>query len=188
MRFNQKNTDNHSELLGINLKILSGISFSLMYGFIKYLNNDIPLGQVVFFRSIVALLPLILFLILTSDFPSALYTHHPWQHVKRCLLGTLAMFAAFAALHYLPLAEAMAISYLSPVFIVIMAMYFFKEKINVSRLLGVILGITGLLIMTVPNFSAHADNRTLLGIALSLTFSYTDCRCTVAGTSIIENR
>lgn len=157
-------TATRHEHFGIGLKILSGICFAVMFGLVKYLNNSIPLGQVVFFRSAIALIPLVLFLFSTSDFPAGLYTKYPWKHVTRCILGTLAMFFAFAAVRYLPLAETTALNYLSPVMVVILARLLLKENVNARRWFGVGFGVLGLAILTLPNFSAHADSRTLIGI------------------------
>lgn len=153
-----------SERFGIGLRILSGIGFALMAGMIKYLNQSIPLGQVVFFRSFVALIPLVVFLMMNADFPSGLRTKHPWKHVIRCVLGTLAMFFVFAALRYLPVAEATALGYLSPVIIVVLAAILLKEYVSIRRWLGVFFGVCGLLVLTVPNFSVSADRDTLIGI------------------------
>lgn len=164
---NHGGSDN--EALGIALKILSGVCFAVMTAMVKYLDSDIPLGQVVFFRSAAALIPLVIFLLLSSEFPAGLYTKHPWKHVSRCFLGTLAMFFAFATLRYLPIAEATAINYLSPVILVLLSIFLLKEQVSTRRWLGVILGVCGLAVLIVPNFSAQANGQTLLGIALAIT-------------------
>ncbi len=164
-----QNFSQHSpELFGIGLKIISVICFSIMSGIVKYLNNSIPIEQIVFFRSSMALFPLVIFFILMGYFPSGLKTQQTWGHIKRRVIGTIAMFFTFSALHYLPFAEATAISYLSPIILVFLAVFFLNEKLNMRRILGVIFGLSGLAIMTIPNFSANGDMNTLIGIGLSL--------------------
>ncbi len=165
-------TQQSPEAVGIGLRILSGVGFALMSGVINYLHHDIPLGQVVFFRSVVALIPLVIFLLMTSDFPAGLQTKHPAKHVLRCVLGTLAMFFVFATLRYLPVAEAMTLNYLSPVVIVILAMWVLKETVSARRCLGVVFGVVGLLVMTVPSFSAEASGDTLLGIGCGVVSAF----------------
>ncbi|WP_444431160.1 DMT family transporter (plasmid) [Rhodobacter capsulatus] len=103
------------EPLGIALRIGSTLAFAAMTACIKALGDAVPLGQVVFFRSAVALLPLVLFLWWTGDFPRGLATRRPFGHIARCLMGAAAMFTSFATLRYLPLAEATLLSYLAPV-------------------------------------------------------------------------
>ena len=50
------------DLKGIGLRIGATAFFTLMVLFIKWLSDSIPVGQVVFFRSAFALIPLVLFL------------------------------------------------------------------------------------------------------------------------------
>ncbi|MEC7961901.1 MAG: EamA/RhaT family transporter, partial [Pseudomonadota bacterium] len=86
---------------GIFLRIGATFFFTLMVILIKFLAEAVPVGQVVFFRSAVALVPLVLFLMWTKDFPSGLRSKRPMGHVMRCLMGCAAMFASFASLKYL---------------------------------------------------------------------------------------
>lgn len=156
------------EKIGIILRILSGIAFTIMGAFIKYLAETVPLGQVVFFRSAFALIPLVGFMLWQRDFPNALKTTRPMGHLLRCAIGTVAMFTAFATLRYLPLAEATTLTYLSPIILVILAVLVLKESVSYRRWQGVILGLFGLLVMTVPNFSVTANFTTLIGIGLGV--------------------
>lgn len=153
------------EKMGITLRILSGIAFTVMGALIKYLAESVPLGQVVFFRSAFALIPLLGFMLWQQEFPKALKTARPLGHLIRCTIGTMAMFTAFATLRYLPIAEATTLTYLSPIILVILAVTVLKEKVSYRRWQGVILGLFGLLVMTVPNFSVTANFTTLFGIA-----------------------
>ena len=50
------------ETLGIALRILSGILFTTMAALVKAIGDNASLGQIVFFRSAVAMLPLVIFL------------------------------------------------------------------------------------------------------------------------------
>ncbi len=163
-----KRTTLQKERLGILLRIFSGIAFTIMGGLIKYLAETVPLGQVVFFRSAFALIPLMLFLIWQKDFPSGFKTTRPMGHFVRCFLGTLAMFTAFSTIRYLPIAEATTLTYLAPIIMVVLAAIWLKEKVSARRWWGVLLGLSGLLVMTVPNFSLHHDSRSLLGIAFGV--------------------
>lgn len=159
-----------SESLGILLILISVLAFNVMGGLIKYLDGSIPLPELVFFRSFIALAPLILFLMWTGDFPSGLKTKQPLKHIIRCLLGTFAMFCTFKVLELLPIAEATTLKYLSPIFLVMLAILFLKEQVSAKRWLGVGLGLSGLLLMTLPNFSLlpESNHNTLLGIALGV--------------------
>lgn len=161
----ENRTPEQLEQFGIILRILSGVFFTIMAGLVKYLAEALPLGQLVFFRSAFALIPLGIFLVWQHDFPAAFKTKRPIGHLIRCTLGTIAMFTSFATLHFLPVAEATTLSYLSPVVIVVLATFLLKEKASARRWWGVLLGLSGLLLMTVPNFNTEASGNTLIGIA-----------------------
>ena len=159
----------HSDFTGISLRIGATVFFTLMVLFIKLIAEDIPTGQVVFFRSAVALLPLVVFLYLTSDFPSGLKTQRPLGHVARCLLGCMAMFASFASLKYLPIADATMIGYIAPILAVVLASWLLKEQVSSIRWLGVGLGFAGMLVLVAPNLSgAEVNSDYLLGVGLGL--------------------
>ncbi|GFE66167.1 hypothetical protein [Litoreibacter roseus] len=58
--------------LGISLRILSGVLFTGMVVCVKALSDAVPLGQIVFFRSFFALIPLVTFLMARHEFPGAI--------------------------------------------------------------------------------------------------------------------
>ncbi len=162
---------NSPEMFGIILRIGSGIFFAVMVGLIKLLGNQLSLSQMIFFRSLFAIIPLVIFLQFTSNFPKGLATKHPFKHLARCTFGIVGMFCSFASLKYLPIAEATVISFLSPVVLVVLSVFVLKETVNQRRWLGVFLGILGLLIMSLPNFSADLNKDTLLGLFFGVMFA-----------------
>ncbi|MEP3279691.1 MAG: DMT family transporter, partial [Stappiaceae bacterium] len=146
--------------------------FTLMVLFIKWLSDTVPVGEVVFFRSTFALIPLILFLTWTREFPSGLRTKRPGSHVARCLLGCLAMFASFASLKYLPLSHASIIGYLAPVLAVVLAAVFLRETVSGVRWFGVLFGFVGVLVLVIPAATAaNLDTAYLVGVGLALAMA-----------------
>lgn len=154
------------ERVGIALRVLSGLFFAGMALCVKALGDGVPLGMTVFFRSAVAVVPLLIFLGLRGEFPSGLRTSRPFGHVARCLMGGTAMFTSFATLRYLPVAEATMLSYLSPVMQVILAVLLLREPASGRRWLGVGLGLAGAAALTLPGLSG--GEARLPGIALGL--------------------
>jgi drug/metabolite transporter (DMT)-like permease len=102
--------------LGNALRLLSGLLFAAMVVCVKAVSLDAALGQVVFCRSFFALIPLVAFLWLRREFPGGLRTRRPFGHMLRSGFGALAMFASFAAIARLSVAEATLVGHLSPVF------------------------------------------------------------------------
>nr|WP_321510081.1 DMT family transporter [uncultured Celeribacter sp.] len=157
-----------NETLGITLRILSTLAFALMGACVKALGDTVPLGQVVFFRSAVALLPLVLFLWWRGDWPHGLLTARPFGHVARCLMGALAMFTSFATIRLLPLAEATMLSYLSPVLLALLGWILLKEPLSARRIGGVVLGLAGAAAFCLPAFAGVLPDTGGLGVALGL--------------------
>ena len=156
------------ERLGIVLRIGSTLAFMVMIGCIKALGAAVPLGQVVFFRSAVALVPLIGFLWWCGDFPGGLRTGRPFGHIARCLMGALAMFTSFATIRLLPLAEATMLSYLAPVIVALMGWAFLGETLGLRRIWGIVLGFGGVAVFCLPAFSGALPDTALLGFGLGL--------------------
>ena len=154
------------ERLGIALRILSGLLFAGMVVCVKAVGDAAPLGQIVFFRSAVALIPLVIFLRLRGEFPAGLRTRRPFGHIARCLLGGAAMFTSFATLRLLPVAEATMLGYLSPVMQVALAAVLLREMVGPRRWLGVALGLAGAAALTAPGLGGGEARA--LGVALGL--------------------
>ena len=159
----------NQDLKGILLRIGATLSFTVMVLFIKLLAGDIPTGQIVFYRSAFALIPLVLFLYFTGDFPSGLRTKRPMGHVLRCLLGCCAMFTSFASLKYLPIAHSTVIGYIAPILAVLLARIILKEQVTRARLVGIAGGFSGMLVLVLPDLTAAEPDRDyLLGVFLGL--------------------
>lgn len=155
--------------LGIGLRILSGAMFAGMAIFVKAVSNHVPLGQIVFFRSAFALIPLVVFLWIRSEFPHGLTTKRPFGHLLRSGFGAAAMFASFASIERLPLGEATLLGYLSPVFTALAGVFILGERANVWRVGGVLLGILGVITLVWPELgNGGADPSRLAGYGLGL--------------------
>lgn len=144
-------------LRGIAMKILSVIVFLGMQTCIKSAGPDIPAGQITFYRSAFALVPILGYLALRGDLTTAFRTDSPFGHLKRGLLGITAMAFGFYGLIHLPLPDAIAIGYASPLMAVLFAALILKEKVRVYRWTAVALGIFGVLIITWPKLSMFGE-------------------------------
>lgn len=63
--------------IGIGQRLLSGLLFAAMVVCVKAVSKTVPLGEIVFFRSFFALIPLAIFLLLRREFPGRLRTRRP---------------------------------------------------------------------------------------------------------------
>lgn len=155
--------------LAIGLRILSGLLFAGMVVCIKAVSQGVPLGEIVFFRAFFAILPLVIFLWLRGEFPQGLATKRPWDHVLRSSFGTMAMFASFAALARLNVAEATLIGQLAPMLTAVAAVILLSERMTVWRLGGLALGFAGVVVLVWPEIgNATAERGRLIGVGLGL--------------------
>jgi drug/metabolite transporter (DMT)-like permease len=140
-------------LLGIALKIASALAFTLMSAGVKLVAERYPIGEVVFFRSAFALVPLLAWLSWRGDLINAVRTDDLKGHLLRGIISTSGMFAGFIALSYLPLSDAVAIGYASPLITVVLAALILKETVRAYRWSAVVVGFVGVIIMLLPHLN-----------------------------------
>lgn len=135
--------------LGIIYMILSVISFSVMDIIVKLMSDDYPTGQLIFFRGIFGLIP-ILFIIPKNRFKNLLETQKIKLHLVRAFGGAFAMTFLYLGLKYLPIADAITISFAAPIFATIFSILFLNETVRFIRWFAIILGMTGVIIVLKP--------------------------------------
>jgi drug/metabolite transporter (DMT)-like permease len=148
-------------LLGISLKVISALALTLMAAGIKTKIDLYPTGQVVFFRSFFALIPLLIWFNWQGGLRKAIRTDNVRGHFLRSSLGTVGMALSFSALAYLPLHDSIAIGYASPLMVVALAAVILKERVRAYRWTAVAIGFVGVMIMLAP----HLNTRFLTGEA-----------------------
>lgn len=160
-----------SRSIGIGYKILATGLFAAMSALIKHVGADYPVGQVVFARSLFALIPVFLLIHWTGGL-SALKTRRPGAHLVRSLAGFLAMVLSFGGLALLPLADATALGFLAPLLTTAFAALLLGEQVRVYRWSAVVIGFGGVLLMVQPQGAAGGPvvlGVLPLGVALALS-------------------
>lgn len=152
--------------LGIGLRVLSGVLFTGMLVCIKAVSEEVPVGQSVFFRSLFALLPIVVFLMLRREFPRGLATRRPLGHALRSGLGAAAMFASFAAVALLPVAETTLLAQLTPVFMALGGVLLLGERFSLYRAGAIALALAGVAVLVLPGLEASREQGQLAGYAL----------------------
>ncbi|GLU31566.1 DMT family transporter [Trinickia caryophylli] len=139
----------------------------------KHLSRAYPLAEIIFFRSVLAAVPL--GIAAGRAGWSTLRTRHPVLHVVRGLtvLFTLGLF--FWSLRYLPLADATALNLTSPIFTTLFAAWFLAESIPRRYWLALLIGMAGVWLVMAPT---DATLRVVALIAVASAAAY-------AGTNIV---
>ncbi len=149
-------------------KSLSVLFFVLMSVCIKATGDHIPLFQVVFFRNFFALIPLF-FVIYFLKLKLSTINKYP-LHLGRAVIGITAMSLFFISIRYVPLVEMQTISFSSVFFISILSVFFLGEKIGYRRIIAVIVGFIGVVIILNPG-SAIFSNYSFLPLIASFFLS-----------------
>ncbi|MCM2505124.1 DMT family transporter [Aureimonas altamirensis] len=158
-------------LYGIGLKVLSVMVFVGMQTCLKAVGDDVPAGQLVFFRSFFALIPVVIYLWWLGDLGTALSTDDVGGHFIRGIVGVTSMGLGFFALSRLPYPEWISLSYGAPLLTVVFAAIFLKEVVRAYRWVAVLIGLCGIVIVAAPNFSLSSgdmDSAHAVGALASL--------------------
>jgi len=144
-------------LLGILCAMGAGFFFSLNDVTIKFLSGDYALHQIILLRSAIGL-ALIMAMVQVGKGGQGGWRHFKTQRLGTHLLrGACVVFANmlfFLGLAAMPLADAVAIFFISPVVITLFSMVFLKEKVNKHRWVAIVLGFVGVLIIVQPGSSS----------------------------------
>ncbi len=153
---------------GLRYMVLAAFFFSLMGLLVKLTGRRLPPSELVLARSVVAL-------VLTYG----MLRHaavSPWGRRKgllffRGLAGFFGLLCVFYALTRLPLADATVIQYTNPVFTALLAALFLREALTKRDVLGLLLSLTGVVLVAQPGFlfgeSAYSLDLVAVLVALA---------------------
>jgi drug/metabolite transporter (DMT)-like permease len=174
---------------GIVLKLISAVLFAVMSALIRFLGARYPIGEVVFYRSAFAIVPVMLVYAWRGELMTVVRTERPFGQAGRGALSIVGMFCNFGALARLPLVEANAISFTSPLFSVALAVVILKERVRIYRWSAVIIGFLGVLVVLAPHLTGDdltivmASTTSVAGVVYAISGSLTN-----AGTAIQTRR
>jgi len=147
-------------LLAVTLKVASVAIFVGMSTSIK-LAGLVPAGQIVFFRSLFAVVPIFIFLIYQKELSTAFRTERPVGHIARGLVGVTSMYLGFFALTRLPLPEVITLNYAQPLIVVAFSALFLGEIVRVYRWSAVVIGLIGVIIIAWPKLTLFAGEKSM---------------------------
>ncbi|MDP7540770.1 MAG: DMT family transporter, partial [Alphaproteobacteria bacterium] len=146
--------------------LLGCLCFSSMNGVVRHLSQqELPTLVIVFFRSLFGLLAMLPWLLrpgLASLRPGRIDLH-----TLRVALALVAMVAWFYGLGLMPLAEATALSFTTPLFASIAAVLILGEVMRARRWTAILVGFAGAMIILRPGFAEFSTaTACVLGAAL----------------------
>ena len=154
----------------ISLKVASALIFAVMASLVRYLGAVYPVGQLVFFRSAFAIVPVVVIYAWRRELEAAIRMGRPFGHAGRGLTAIGGMFCNFSALARLPIVDATAISFAAPLITVAMAALVLKERVRIYRWSAVIVGFLGVMVMLVPHLDIGGSTAASAGAAIGAFF------------------
>jgi len=153
--------------LGVATMLFSILLFSMMDAMVKWLGGHYPTQQIMFFRSLVAMIP-VAAIIVSRGGIKVLKTRQPAMHLLRSLLGISAMACAFYAFSLMRLADAISILHTAPLIMTALSIFLLGEKVGLHRWSAIIAGFLGMLIVIRPGESMLESGSLFMLIAALL--------------------
>ena len=131
--------DSRTNAIGIACAIGAGFFFSVNDVVIKFLSGDYPLHQVVLLRATIGMAVLLGLLAPLSGGFAQLKTRRLGAHLIRGLCVVFANMTFFLGLAVMPLADAVAIFFVSPLVITTFSVVFLGEAVGPRRWIAVVI-------------------------------------------------
>ncbi len=135
---------------GVAWMLVTGLLFVAVTGIVRYLGSDLPAAEGAFIRYAIGLL--MISPALLSFFRRKASARTWTLYSMRGLLHGIAVSLWFYAMARIPVAEVTAIGYSSPIFVTIGAALFLGERLRMRRIVAVLIGLIGVLIILRPGF------------------------------------
>jgi len=129
---------------------LGAFWFSIMSVLVKLAGRRIPSMEIVFFRGLLTLV-LSYAIVRRARIRPVLGTHRRFL-LQRGILGAAALACFLFSLTHLPLGEATLIQYTNPIFAIVVAHYWFRERMARGEWVALVASLFGVLLITRPAF------------------------------------
>ncbi len=155
-------------MIAIALMVGAMVLFSAGHGLVRFASDELHSFQIGFLRSVFGLIFLLPIILKGWDF-SDLRVKRPKLHIIRGALSAINTLAWFTAIAIMPLGEAVALNFTSPLFATLLAAIFLGEAVRARRWTATIVGFIGVLIVVRPGGETVQLGAILaLGSALSI--------------------
>jgi drug/metabolite transporter (DMT)-like permease len=142
----------HVPTPAILLVVASVFCFTLLDTIMKFATQRYPLPVLIFARYTVQMVAMLVWLGPSMRFELLRTTRLPLQIVRALILLMSSVFF-ISALKALPLAEATALNYSTPMIVVLLARLFLGERLTPLRIAFVVAGAVGMLLIVRPGSS-----------------------------------
>ena len=155
---------------GIALILATTVCFATLDTLSKLTNRYLPVNEIIWGRYLFHGLALTLLMAPTMKL-DLVRTAHPGMQILRGLILLLSSALFMSALVYLPLAEAAAISFVSPLVLTALSVPLLGDRVRRSQWIAVAVGFGGVLVLIRPGGKLF-DIATLLPIGCAVSYAF----------------
>ena len=139
--------------VGIGLMILGLALYAFSDAVIKHLLGTYSVTQTCFLRALTRLIPLFLAVLIQGSHKEIFRTDRPGLHAARLGVNLAYTYCFLYAVSMTSLTTIYVLSYVSPVFMIILSALLLKEPIGKGKWIAVTVGLVGVLIAIRPGSS-----------------------------------
>ncbi|MGI9411208.1 MAG: DMT family transporter, partial [Hyphomicrobiaceae bacterium] len=154
-------------MLAMILMILAMLLLPAIDAIAKGLAGSVPPGQIAWSRFFFQLLLLAPFVLWRGGLEIGNYL---WAHVARGVLIALATLCFFTAVRVMPLADAIAVFFVQPFIVTLLAAGLLGETFGWRRLVAIVCGFLGAMLIIKPSYEVFGLTA-LLPVGAALCFS-----------------
>ncbi len=162
IQMQQRSTTVSDNVKGILWALLATALFAIVAAMAKVAVNEYHVLQILFFRQVLVFLSCLPSI--AKSFPGSLITQHPKIHASRLLGAFVALSCSIWAVAVLPLTTAITLGFAQVFFVALLALSFLNESIGKHRIIAVIAGFTGVVIIMRPGVEGMVDVYALIPI------------------------
>lgn len=129
----------------------SAVLFSIMAVFVKLLSKSVPAAEIIFFRSFISV---VLLLLLVGIGKVRFTARSKEKLIFRGIVGGISLMLYFYSISLTSLANAVLLAYTYPIFASIFSMMYLKEELTREKIMFMLAAFFGLLLILDFDFSA----------------------------------
>ena len=126
-------------------------AFVLNDAFVRLAGNSLPLAQILFLRGVLTTLILLTFAIYLGTFEVRVIKKDKWKIFFRSIAEALTAYFFLTAVLNMPFANVTALLQILPITVTLAAALVFKEKVGAIRIILIIIGFLGVILIINPS-------------------------------------
>lgn len=142
-------TSNNNNMQGILFMILHTLSLSVLYAVVKELTQDLNSNLIVFLYKFTILIGILPWCFIEGI--STLKSNRMGLHLSRGFLSIMGSLCMFYAIKHIGLSDVTAVAYLEQIILLVIGIFYFKEKATYTKFAVIVLSLIGAIIVIRPD-------------------------------------